>query len=351
MDNRITIKDIATKAGVSSGTVHRALNGKPGVGEKVRARILEIAKEMDYRPNYVASLLKRKALRIVAAFPGSNEQNRYYYSQVWQGFRDNMEEKHDYNIEIIELPYSNAFSGQGPELQAALARYNNEIDGLITVGHLEDERGQQAIRQFIELGIPVMLVCDDIKDCGRMGCVQANYDVTGRLVAELLSSQVPAGSSILTVAGDILVTAHQRIVQGFDSYLSENQIDLNTIKVYGSQNEHDIAMQLRQHLQNNPKISAVYSVNARSSVTMANVIKELGLAGRLKVIGSDLFDENIKHMQDGVLNNIIFKNPYKQGYIATKLLLERLIKGDQPIQDVQYVESVLLFKSNLSMYL
>lgn len=351
MDNRITIKDIATRAGASSGTVHRALNGKPGVGEKVRARILEIAKEMDYRPNYVASLLKRKALRIVAAFPGSNEQNRYYYSQVWQGFRDNMEEKHDYNIEIIELPYSNAFSGQGPELQAVLARYNNEIDGLITVGHLEDERGQQAIRQFIELGIPVMLVCDDIKDCGRMGCVQANYDVTGRLVAELLSSQVPAGSSILTVAGDILVTAHQRIVQGFDSYLSENQIDLNTIKVYGSQNENDIAMQLRQHLQNNPKISAVYSVNARSSVTMANVIKELGLAGRLKVIGSDLFDENIKHMQDGVLNNIIFKNPYKQGYIATKLLLERLIKGDQPIQDVQYVESVLLFKSNLSMYL
>lgn len=351
MQNRVTIKDIAEKAGVSSGTVHNALYGKAGVGENVRARILEIAKELDYRPNYVASLLKRKPLRIAAAFPGSNEQNRYYYSQIWQGFRDYMEELHDYNLDIIELPYSNAFCGQAPELTAALTRYNNEIDGLITVGHLEDAHGQQAIRQFIKLGIPVMLVCDDIKHCGRMGCVQADYEVTGRLIAELLSSQVPSGSSILTFAGDLLVTAHQCIVEGFEHYLAEKQLDIHTIKVYGSQNERDIALQLRQHLEKNPNISAAYSVNARGSVTLADVIKELGLCDRIRVVGSDLFDENIKNLQDGVLNNIIYKNPHKQSYTAAKLLMERLIKGINPLQDVQYVESVLLFQSNLSMYL
>ena len=110
-------------------------------------------------------------------------------------------------------------------------------------------------------------------------------------------------------------------------------------------------MKLRQHLLTNRDISAVYSVNARISVTMAKVIQELGLAGRLRVIGSDLFDENVKNMRDGILNNIIFKNPYKQAYLASKLLMDRLIKGADPVRDVQYVESVLLFQSNLSMYL
>lgn len=351
MEKRATIKDIANKAGVSSGTVHRALNGKPGVGEAVRTRILEVAKEFDYRPNYVASSLKRKALRVVAAFPGSNEQNRYYYSCVWQGYRAYMEEMHDYNLQVIELPYYGEVNGQGAELNAVLARYHNEIDGLITVGHLEDERGKQAIRHFSELGIPVMLVCDDIPESGRMGCVQANYDVTGRLVAELLSSQVPAGSSVLTCAGDVLVTAHRCIVQGFENYLAENNIKLNTIHVYGFLSEQDLAMRLREHLESNPNISAIYSVSARISVTMAKVIKSLGLDGHLRVIGSDLFDENVKNMEAGILNNLIFKNPYKQAYTATKVLMDRLIKGIDPVRDVQYVESVLLFKSNLSMYL
>ena len=50
----VTIKDIARRLQVSAATVSNALNGKPGVGEAVRKHILELAKEMGYRPNYFA---------------------------------------------------------------------------------------------------------------------------------------------------------------------------------------------------------------------------------------------------------------------------------------------------------
>ena len=39
MSKRITIKDIAERAGVSIGSVHCALYGKPGVGDATRERI------------------------------------------------------------------------------------------------------------------------------------------------------------------------------------------------------------------------------------------------------------------------------------------------------------------------
>ena len=55
---RITIEDVAAKAKVSVNTVSRALSGKDGVGEKTRARIVEIAREMNYRPN----ILDRKSV-------------------------------------------------------------------------------------------------------------------------------------------------------------------------------------------------------------------------------------------------------------------------------------------------
>lgn len=44
------IKDIARIAEVSPASVSLVLNDKPGVGEETRAKILKIAKELDYRP-------------------------------------------------------------------------------------------------------------------------------------------------------------------------------------------------------------------------------------------------------------------------------------------------------------
>lgn len=44
-----TIKDIAKLANVTLGTVSRALNNEPGVGEKTREKILQIAKELNYK--------------------------------------------------------------------------------------------------------------------------------------------------------------------------------------------------------------------------------------------------------------------------------------------------------------
>lgn len=54
---RITISDIARAAGVSAGAVSFALNGRPGVSEETRKRILEIAEQQQWRPNTAARAL------------------------------------------------------------------------------------------------------------------------------------------------------------------------------------------------------------------------------------------------------------------------------------------------------
>jgi DNA-binding LacI/PurR family transcriptional regulator len=51
---RLTISDIAERAGVSIGAVSFALNGRPGVSEATRSRILSIAAEMGWRPSAAA---------------------------------------------------------------------------------------------------------------------------------------------------------------------------------------------------------------------------------------------------------------------------------------------------------
>ena len=56
---RVTISDVAARAGVSSGAVSFALNGRPGVAESTRERILAVADELGWTPNVRARSLSR----------------------------------------------------------------------------------------------------------------------------------------------------------------------------------------------------------------------------------------------------------------------------------------------------
>ncbi|MET1032237.1 LacI family DNA-binding transcriptional regulator, partial [Domibacillus tundrae] len=62
---RVTIKDIAAICGVSAGTVDRALNNRTGISEKTRNKVLKVAKEMNYQPDFTArSLVMGKTMTL-----------------------------------------------------------------------------------------------------------------------------------------------------------------------------------------------------------------------------------------------------------------------------------------------
>jgi LacI family repressor for deo operon, udp, cdd, tsx, nupC, and nupG len=62
---RPTIDDVAARAGVSSAAVSFAVNGRPGVGEDTRRRILAAAEELGWRPSASARALTEARARAI----------------------------------------------------------------------------------------------------------------------------------------------------------------------------------------------------------------------------------------------------------------------------------------------
>ena len=62
---RPTIDDVAARAGVSSAAVSFAMNGRPGVGEETRQRILAAAAELGWRPSAHARALTEARARAI----------------------------------------------------------------------------------------------------------------------------------------------------------------------------------------------------------------------------------------------------------------------------------------------
>ena len=67
---KATMQDIARRAGVSVITVSRALNDKPDISKATKARILAVARELNYVPNALARALvsgDSKTLGVIVA--------------------------------------------------------------------------------------------------------------------------------------------------------------------------------------------------------------------------------------------------------------------------------------------
>lgn len=62
---RVTIRDVASKAGVSINTVSRVLNDRPDVNEATRERVRGAIADLGYRPNSLARSLIRRSSRTI----------------------------------------------------------------------------------------------------------------------------------------------------------------------------------------------------------------------------------------------------------------------------------------------
>lgn len=354
MKKRATIKDIASLAGVSLGTVHLALNNKPGVSAATRDRICTLAREMDYHPNIVAASLKRKTLRLAACFPGVDEDNRFYYPQLWNGLRAYVETLYDYNINCQEFSYpenwkeerlTGAKSRALKELTALLE--SGELDGLVIQGNSCPYTEEQ-LRRYVENGLALALVDTDIPESGRLCCVAADYDSIGRTMAEQVSGRIPSCGSILLCAGKMAYPSHRLIEKGFDDYLRENHHRNLVYKEHSNQIDEESYQNILAYI-NRPDVAAACCVSSRSSVMLGRALEESGRAGELVAVGSDLFVENKEFLRRGTFHNLVQKNPYAQSFLATKFLMDYLLRDILP-DELFVVGSQMIFRSNMALY-
>jgi DNA-binding LacI/PurR family transcriptional regulator len=77
---RPRLADVAARAGVSSGLVSLVLRNQPGPGAATRARVLDAARQLGYRPDRTASLLARRRSRHLGVM--MNVQNSFHAELV-----------------------------------------------------------------------------------------------------------------------------------------------------------------------------------------------------------------------------------------------------------------------------
>ncbi|MGA2381072.1 MAG: LacI family DNA-binding transcriptional regulator [Spirochaetia bacterium] len=118
-----TIKDIGREANVSYATVSRAFNNKYGVKPETRARILEVAKRLNYSPNGIArGLVNKRTKSIGLIIPDITNP---YFPEVARGIEEGAKEQ-GYSVFLCNTNWEQDRQAQYIELLA-----EKRVDGLI----------------------------------------------------------------------------------------------------------------------------------------------------------------------------------------------------------------------------
>jgi LacI family transcriptional regulator len=132
----VTITDIARVAGVASSTVSKALNGSHEVSEPTRAKVVEIAERLGYRPNAIARSLKTRKTYTLGVI--TNDQDGLFTTAMVRGVAE-VASQHQFGVFLC-----NSYGEVAKERQHLELMLDKQVDGIIMTGYKVEERGAPA---------------------------------------------------------------------------------------------------------------------------------------------------------------------------------------------------------------
>lgn len=302
-------------------TVHKAIYGKPGISDKTRQRILAIIDQMGYSVNTVASSLKREILKIAVVFPVLELKLNYFFRKLVEGIDEVEGELLDFHVAIIRYPCNETWQNQIEILEKILDR--DDIDGVV-IYCWDDTKLNPYIDQLYKKGVPVVTFNSDTVGSCRIGSVTAPNVRTGRLAAEFMCQILPQGGRIIMLGGNRMMKNLREITFGFFSYIQKHRPDLAVMEINDFGTIEKLYEELLHVLTVYNDISGIYCNSAQNNIPMCEALKKAGLAGKVKAIASDVFEELAPYLEEGIVNATMWQDPKSQSKNAVKMLYEYL---------------------------
>ena len=335
---------IAELAKVSIGTVDRALHGRPGINEETRQRILQVARQVGYTPNLAARALSaaRSQLKIGVCVP---REIHFFYDQLWSGLLDEERRAGNLGLQFVNRPVQ--VLGQG-DTEAFKELMEAGVDGIIlTAGNPKDL--QPLIDDAEAAGIRVVCVSTDAPNSKRSSIVCVEPKTNGSLAGELMGKFVPPGSNVAIIAGMLSAEDHRKKADGFAETFPKHCAGGKILRVIeGHEDEEESFRKTFELLREVPSLAGIY-VNTVNCLPVCRAVGERGLAGKVKLITTDLFAEMSPHLQKGTITASIYQQPHRQGQIAVRLAADHLT-NKTPFPPKVHLSPGVVMSTNLHLF-
>jgi LacI family transcriptional regulator len=307
----VTIREVAHKAGVSIGTVSRALNNKAGVSDRTRQHVLSVVEELGYTPwkrlPFSTSMVTH--LGVLSRPMDDTLPANPFYADVFHGIEQVCQEFR------INLSFSSLDVANG-KLRSLPALINDErVSGIVLVGAIPRRMIESVVASA---RLPVVLVDNGFSECD-WDTVMMDSVHGASLATEHVISR---GHRHITLIGG---PGHPSIVErrvGYEQVMQRHDLTPTVVVSTGlgiGEGEWAAVELLRQA----PETTAIVCSNDSQAIGVARKLRELGyiVPDDFSIVGFD--DIRMAQLTSPPLTTVRVDRR-ALGQVAIQLLLGRI---------------------------
>ncbi len=331
-----TIRDVASTAGVSVGTVSRSLNAPDSVRPITLAKVRAAISSLGFKPDSRAQNMRRRNTMTIG-FVVDDIANPWHASSFKAA--DAVLREQGYSLYMVNN------NGRAVEEASAIdMMQHGRADGLIMT--INNEQDPRTLKRLEELRIPSVLLDRDIPleidavltDHAR-GIMQATH-----YLMELGHRRI----AIITAGNDIRPGRER--VRGFVEAYTRRGLPVPTDLIRSQSLSAEFGFREATALMSDPnRPTAIIAAGNRILVGVLRAFQQLGISvpGDISLIGCDRSD--VAMLYPGPIT-IIDRDVDEIGRTAAQLLLERLERqADRPAQRITFPTRLVLGGSCVSV--
>ena len=339
----ISIKELAELAGVSRGTVDRALKDRPGINPEIKAYVLKIAAEQGYRSNRAGRVLSfhKTQPKIGIQMPSIGND---FFVDVQAGLEKAAEELSDYRLSLA----IKTMKGFDPAEQVRQIR-ELMLEGIsaLALVPIDHDDVRAVLHELTESGLPVITFNTDLTAGERLCYVGNDYQKGGATAAgclRLLSAGQPR--QVLVMTGSVQMLGHNQRITGFNQVMKKSCPQIQIVDILENLDDEQLAFdRTLEALNRLPGLDAIY-LAAGGVAGTCRAIEQAGLGQKLTVISHDLTLATRQYLENGTITATIGQHPFEQGYQAVRLLFNYLLDESRPPEQL-ILPNEIFIKENL----
>lgn len=260
----ITIYDVAGAAKVSLATVSRVMNNPEKVNPETRDKVLQVIKELGYRPNAIArGLASRKTTTVGIVMA---DVSRASTSQLLGGIID-IAKQYDYAIKIFSM-------GESEDIKEIMrAVVAEQVDGILFLNdELDAEQMEMAINHIKDAQIPLVL-CNVLYKDEDVPSVSIDYENATYKITKDLIEMGRRDIYLTSTVRMYSVNVHKE--KGYYRAMEESGLKPLIFRTSGDVYVNKLHFQ--EFLKNN-KVDAMIAVRDSIAVSFLNEAIKLGFS-------------------------------------------------------------------------
>ncbi len=304
MKTKVTIKEVAARAGVGLGTVSRVLNNSVNVKESTREKVLEAARELNYVPNGAARMLVRRSSSVATVGLLLPVVENQFFFELIKSIHSRLKEDH-VNIMIFNTDY-----GQDSVMHHIIEQ---RLAGVLTLGDPPLTEAEQDILNAHHVPFLYVDYHDDTANYVTFNSRTGSYLAADYLISRSCKKIMMMG---------ITDRSQQQLdrFRGFRERIGEDrEIQLSELCINSIEDSYEIS----RTLLNDPELDGIFYFS--DTMAYGGIQARMESGRDISIIGyDDIFPSRYMKL------STIRQSSKVLGTVAAEVIIELIKRTEQP---------------------